>query len=173
MSKTKLYQKFLAVQQQLKPLTKSGRNEFHRYTYTTASDVLEPTREACNAQGLIIFADVTDSKTEPGRAWVNVCLTIADAETGESISINAAGYAEDWSHKENHPTGDKQLAKAITAATKYAFRTLFCLPSEDDPEKPNRNDFEQNRSTRSVSANASRGKGQISRSEWLARQKTK
>lgn len=54
-----------------------------------------------------------------------------------------------------------------------AISTLFCLPSEDDPEKPSRNDFEQNRSTRSVSANASRGKGQISRSEWLARQKTK
>jgi ERF superfamily len=38
----KLYQKFLAVQQQLKPLEKSGKNDFHKYTYTTASDVLEP-----------------------------------------------------------------------------------------------------------------------------------
>jgi ERF superfamily len=133
----KLYQKFLAVQQQLKPLLKSGKNEFHRYTYTTASDVLEPVREACNANGLILYASVIDSRVEQGRAWVNVLLTCADPETGESIECNSAGYSEEWNSKENKPTGDKAIYKASTGAIKYAVRLMFCLPSEDDPEKSN------------------------------------
>jgi len=98
MNKTKLYQKFLAVQQQLKPLTKSGRNDFHKYTYTTASDVLEPTREACNGVGLILFSEVIEQHIEPGRASVVIKLTIADVETGESIQVQAPGYGEDWNH---------------------------------------------------------------------------
>jgi hypothetical protein len=134
-SSAKLYQKFLAVQQQLKPLEKSGKNDFHRYAYATASDVLEPVREVCNASGLILFASVIDSRVEQGRAWVNVRLTCADPETGESIECLAAGYAEDWSYKENKPTGDKSIYKAETGAIKYAVRLMFCLPSEDDPEK--------------------------------------
>jgi ERF superfamily len=131
----KLYQKFLAVQQQLKPLEKSGKNDFHKYAYTTASDVLEPVREACNANGLILFASVIDSRTDRGQAWVNVRLTCADPETGESIECHAAGYSEDWSYRENKPTGDKAIFKAETGAIKYAVRLMFCLPSEDDPEK--------------------------------------
>jgi hypothetical protein len=131
----KLYQKFLAVQQQLKPLEKSGKNDFHKYTYTTASDVLEPVREVCNANGLILFSSVIDSRVERGQAWVNVKLTCADPETGEFIECHAAGYAEDWSYRENKPTGDKSIYKAETGAIKYAVRLMFCLPSEDDPEK--------------------------------------
>lgn len=134
-SSAKLYQKFLAVQQQLKPLEKSGKNEFHRYAYATASDVLEPVREVCNASGLILFASVIDSRVERGQAWVNVKLTCADPETGESIECLAVGYSEEWSSKDNKPTGDKAIYKAETGALKYAVRLMFCLPSEDDPEK--------------------------------------
>jgi hypothetical protein len=133
----KLYQKFLAVQQQLKPLEKSGKNDFHKYTYTTASDVLEPVREACNANGLILFASVIDSRVERGQAWVNVKLTCADPETGEYIECNAAGYSEEWSSSYNKATGDKAIYKSSTGALKYAVRLMFCLPSEDDPEKSN------------------------------------
>ncbi|NJO93426.1 MAG: hypothetical protein HC820_01920 [Hydrococcus sp. RM1_1_31] len=134
-SSAKLYQKFFAVQQQLKPLEKSGKNGFYKYAYTTASDVLEPVREACNANGLILYASVTDSRVDRGQAWVNVKLTCADPETGEFIECHAAGYAEDWSYKDNKATGDKAVYKAETGAIKYAVRLMFCLPSEDDPEK--------------------------------------
>ena len=73
---------------------------------------------------------MVDSKIEPGKAWVTVKITIVDADSGESITASAPGYAED--------KGDKHLYKAITGATKYAVRSFFCLPSEDDPERPER-----------------------------------
>jgi hypothetical protein len=162
MDRSKLFQKFLAVQKELKALPKSGRNDFHHYNYTTAVDALETIREACNHQDLIVFASVVDSKVEPGKAWVNVCLTIANTESSETISVNAPGYAEDWSYKENRPTGDKAIYKAITGATKYAVRELFCLPSEEDPERPAQKSYNSGNST-------GRGMVQLTREEWLAR----
>ena len=64
-----------------------------------------------------------------------VRLTIVDTETGESLSVTAPGYSEDFSYKDNRPNGDKAVYKAITGATKYAVRSCFCLPSDDDPER--------------------------------------
>ena len=139
MSKPALFQKILAVQKLLEPLEKSGRNDYQKYNYTTAGDVLLPAQKACNEHGLVIIADVIDSKIEPGKAECIVQLTIIDSETGESHSITASGYAEDMSHKDDRITGDKAIYKAITGATKYAVRSFFLLPSEDDPEKtPNK-----------------------------------
>lgn len=135
--KAKLFAKILRVQQSLQPLEKSGRNDFHRYSYTTAGDVLLPVQRACNEHGLVIVADVIDTKINPERAAAEVIvrLTVFDSETGESYSITAPGYSEDWSYKDNKPVGDKAIYKAVTGATKYAVRSFFCLPSEDDPER--------------------------------------
>lgn len=136
-TKARLFQKILAVQQSLEPLEKTGRNDFHRYNYTTAEDVLLPVQRACNEHGLIVIADCIEYQVDPLRASATVVikLTVADSETGESLSITAPGYAEDWSHKDNRATGDKAIYKALTGATKYAVRSFFCLPSEDEPER--------------------------------------
>lgn len=132
--KKELYKKILAVQKVLEPLEKTGWNDFQKYNYSTAGDVLLPVQRACNEQGLIVIADCIESKIEPGRASVVVRLTIVDTETGESLSVTAPGYSEDFSYKDNRPNGDKAVYKAITGATKYAVRSCFCLPSDDDPE---------------------------------------
>lgn len=112
----------------LEPLEKSGKNEFHKYKYVTAEDVLLPVQEACNSQGLFLTMDCIESIVDSGKATVTMKLTVYDAETGESLSAISPGYAEDKQ--------DKALFKAITGASKYVVRSFFCLPSEDDPEKP-------------------------------------
>ena len=132
--KKELYKKILAVQKVLEPLEKTGWNDFQKYNYSTAGDVLLPVQRACNEQGLIVIADCIESKIEPGRASVVVRLSVVDTETGESLSVTAPGYSEDFSYKDNRPNGDKAVYKAITGATKYAIRSCFCLPSDDDPE---------------------------------------
>ena len=137
--KRSLYKKFHSVQQALQPLEKNGKNTTQRYSYTTASDVLEPVRAACGEQGLVITLSVIDKHIEPGRASCTVELSVIDVESGESFSNQSPGYAEDWSYKENRPCGDKAIYKAITGATKYAVRSLFCLPAEDDADKARSN----------------------------------
>lgn len=133
--KAKLFQKILAVQKVLGPLDKNGWNDFQKYRYSTAGDVMLPVQQACNEHDLIVVADCIDTNIEPGRASCTIRLTVADSETGESLSVTAPGYAEDFSYKENRPNGDKAVYKAITGATKYAVRSFFCLPSDDDPEQ--------------------------------------
>lgn len=115
-------------------MEKTGWNDFQKYKYSTAGDVLLPVQRACNEQGLIVLADCIESKIELGRAWVIVRLTVANTQTGESLSVTAPRYAEDYSYKDNRPNGDKAVYKAITGAIKYAVRSCFCLPSDDDPE---------------------------------------
>ncbi|MDJ0536799.1 MAG: ERF family protein [Xenococcaceae cyanobacterium MO_207.B15] len=132
--KKELFKKLLKVQQNLKPISETGKNKYQGYKYATAVDVIEPVKATCNQFGLFIYLDVIESNIEPGRASCKICLTVVDSDTGESIDITSVGYAEDWSHKENRPTGDKAIYKAITGATKYAIRSMFVLPSTDDPE---------------------------------------
>lgn len=155
-NRASLFKKILAVQKVLEPLEKSGKNDFHRYKYTTAGDVLLPVSRACNEQGLVVIADVIETKIHPERAAAEVIvkLTVFDSETGESHSITAPGYAEDWSHKDNRPVGDKAVYKAITGATKYAVRSFFCLPSEDDPERPERQTTTNDKSTKPPTTNS-------------------
>ena len=145
--KAELFKKLLNVQKHLKPVAESGKNTFQKYKYATSIDVLEPVKKTCNEFGLFIYLDVVDSQIEPGRATCKICLTVVDSDTGESLSITAFGHAEDWSHKENRPTGDKAIYKAITGATKYAVRAMFVLPSSDDPEnsRESNNDFSNNK----------------------------
>ena len=69
-----------------------------------------------------------------GFGDVTCYAMLLDTETGESLSVTAPGYSEDFSYKDNRPNGDKAVYKAITGATKYAVRSCFCLPSDDDPE---------------------------------------
>ncbi len=134
-NKTELFKKLLSVQQKLRPIAETGKNTYQRYSYATALDILEPVKKACNELGLFIYLDVTESEIEAGKARCTVKLTTVDCETGESLSINSCGYSEDWSYKENRPTGAKAIYKAITGATKYAVREMFALASTDDPEK--------------------------------------
>ena len=89
--KKELYKKILAVQKVLEPLEKTGWNDFQKYNYSTAGDVLLPVQRACNEQGLIVIADCIESKIEPGRASVVVRLSVVDTETGESLSVTAPG----------------------------------------------------------------------------------
>lgn len=133
----KLLKKILSAQKELKPILETGKNKFQNYNYATAKDVIEPVKKTCNEQGLVMFIDVPESSITRGSATCLLKLTIADSETGESLTITSHGYAEDWSYKENKANGDKAIYKAITGATKYAIRQLFVLPSTDDPENYN------------------------------------
>ncbi len=134
-NKIELYKKLLSAQRTLKPIAETGKNTYQKYSYATALDILEPVKRTCNELGLFLYLDVTESEIEPGKARCIVKLTVVDSESGESLSINSCGYSEDWSYKENRPSGDKAIYKAITGATKYAVREMFALASTDDPEK--------------------------------------
>ena len=122
-----IHQRILAVQDELTPVKKKGVNTFHKYTYATEADILATLNPLLVKHGLTHYVTQDSATVEPGKATVRVKLSIIDAATGDDLSANAWGYAED-------KNSDKALYKAVTGATKYAYLKFFGLSTEDDPE---------------------------------------
>ena len=114
---------------------KSGTNDFHRYKYATAADVLGKVNASLVKHGVAVTAqaelidlrEVTTAKGNVERlATVRTTLTLVDSESGESVSCSGIGSGQD--------PGDKAAMKACTASLKYAWIMTLAMESGDDPE---------------------------------------
>ena len=122
---------------------KNGLNEFHKYSYVQASDVMAALNKACVDQGVACIPRFTKTdeaqKTQrSGQVATLVTVTaevyLIDSTTGASLVVKALGTGED--------AGDKAVAKAQTMAIKYALMSLCLISSGDDPEGDSTTDEE-------------------------------
>ena len=136
-------------------VAKNGSNDFHKYKYATASDVLEKVNASLTKHGiasvvtpaLLSVQEVTTAKGNTERlATVEVTVTLIDSESGESFAIKGLGSGQD--------AGDKSLAKAQTMALKYAYLASLAIATGDDPEADFKTDEVMN-SKQSVASPAS------------------
>lgn len=116
-------------------LAKNGTNEYHRYKYTTAADVLEKVNASLTKHGLasvvtpnlLSMQQVTTAKGNVEQlATVEVVVTLIDSESGETLTLKGLGSGQD--------SGDKSIAKAQTMAIKYAYLNSLAIATNDDPE---------------------------------------
>ena len=137
----KLAKKFVEVMRECSHVVKTGTNDFHRYKYATANDVLEKVNASLTRHGiasvvtpaLLSVQEVTTAKGNTERlATVEVTVTLIDSESGESFAIKGLGSGQD--------TGDKSLAKAQTMALKYAYLASLAIATGDDPEADSKTD---------------------------------
>ena len=137
----KLAKKFVAVMQECSHVVKTGTNDFHRYKYATATDVLEKVNASLTKHGiasvvtptLLNIQEVTTSKGNTERlANVEVSVTLIDSESGESFAIKGLGSGQD--------AGDKSIAKAQTMALKYCYMASLAIATGDDPEVDSKTD---------------------------------
>ena len=137
----KLAKKFVAVMQECSHVVKAGTNDFHRYKYATATDVLEKVNASLTKHGiasvvtpaLLSIQEVTTAKGNTERlATVEVIVTLIDSESGESFAIKGLGSGQD--------AGDKSVAKAQTMALKYCYMASLAIATGDDPEADSKTD---------------------------------
>ena len=137
----KLAKKFVEVMRDCSHVAKNGSNDFHKYKYATASDVLEKVNASLTKHGiasvvtptLLSVQEVTTAKGNTERlATVEVTVTLIDGESGESFAIKGLGSGQD--------AGDKSLAKAQTMALKYCYLASLAIATGDDPEADQRTD---------------------------------
>lgn len=137
----KLAKKFVEVMKECSHVVKTGTNDFHRYKYATANDVLEKVNASLTRHGiasivtpaLLSVQEVTTAKGNTERlATVEVTVTLIDSESGESFAIKGLGSGQD--------AGDKALAKAQTMALKYAYLASLAIATGDDPEADSKTD---------------------------------
>lgn len=116
-------------------LQKSGTNDFHRYKYATAADVLEKVNASLVKHGVAVTAqaelidlrEVTTAKGNVERlATVRTTLTLVDSDSGETMVCSGLGSGQD--------PGDKASMKACTASLKYAWMMTLAMATGDDPE---------------------------------------
>ena len=141
----KIAKKFVEVMRECSHVVKNGTNEFHKYKYVTATDVLEKVNASLTKHGLasvvtpnlLSVQEVTTAKGNIERlATVEVTIMLIDSESGESLTLKGIGSGQDPS--------DKALAKAQTMATKYAYLSSLAIATNDDPEADSKTDEAMN-----------------------------
>lgn len=125
-----LAKKMAAVAAACNYVQKTGRNDFHKYRYATAADVLAKVNEALVEQGVCSTVDpeVLSEQDNAGNrtVTVKVRLTLHDSESDETLVTAGIGCGQD--------KGDKAVMKAQTAAIKYAWMLALNISTGDDPE---------------------------------------
>ena len=130
-----LAKKMVEVMKECRHIATNGTNDFHKYKYATAADVLEMVNESLTKHGifttvetnLLEMREVTTAKGNTEiLASVETVVTLIDSDSGETATIKGVGSGQD--------AGDKSLAKAQTQALKYTYRNSFAIATGDDPE---------------------------------------
>ena len=110
----KIAKKFVEVMRECSHVAKNGTNEYHRYKYTTAADVLEKVNASLTKHeiasvvtpNLLNMQQVTTANGNVEQlATVEVVITLIDSESGETLTLKGLGSGQDSS--------DKSVAKGM------------------------------------------------------------
>jgi hypothetical protein len=133
--------KFVEVMRDCSHVAKNGSNDFHKYKYATAADVLEKVNASLTKHGLASVVtpnilseqQITTAKgTVENFVTVEVVVTLIDPDSAETLTIKGLGSGQD--------AGDKAVAKAQTMAIKYAYLNSLAIATSDDPEADHHTD---------------------------------
>ncbi|MCF2601687.1 single-stranded DNA-binding protein [Veillonellaceae bacterium WCA-693-APC-5D-A] len=137
----KISGKLVKVMEDVSHIAKNGTNEFHKYQYATAADVLEKVNDSlcrnkiCSLARaeLVSLEHVVNARgNQEHLATVRMVIRLIDTESGEWVEIIGLGNGQDG--------GDKAVMKAETASIKYAYMMAFNISTGDDPEADSRTD---------------------------------
>lgn len=131
-----LYQRYIKVMKDCGYIQKQGRNDFHKYNYAAAAQVLEKVNESCVENGIATIAipevlsvetPTNRSGAQENRVTVHMAVTLVNIdEPKEMMTLHGIGCGQD--------AGDKAVMKAQTAAMKYAWMMGLQISTGDDPE---------------------------------------
>lgn len=124
-----IYAALMAVQAELKA-PKNQRNQFGKYNYRSAEDIVEAVKPLLKENGL--FLNMADDIVQIGdRYYVKATVKVVDIVTGESVQSSA--FAREAAQKkgmdESQVTGT-----ASSYARKYALNGLFAIDDTKDAD---------------------------------------
>lgn len=120
-----LVEKLSKIMDELGAVEKSGRNDFHKYSYMSHADLMKSLHPLMVKHGVVMHpAGVENQTVEHGRVVTVIRYEVTDGES--SLPVYGVGEGVD--------KGDKSAYKAQTGAHKYALKALFSIPDELDAE---------------------------------------
>ena len=128
-----IYAKLLAIQSAL-VAPKGQRNDFGKYNYRSAEDIMKAIKPLQAEHGVVTTVNCS-IELLGDRYYINALATITDVETGESISVGAQAR-EDESKK--GMDASQITGSATSYARKYALAGLFAIDNEKDSDVTNK-----------------------------------
>lgn len=124
-----VYQRIHAVMNDLKTITKNGRNDFHKYDYATEADFVHAMRPLLEKHGLVVVPTLAypPQVLDGGITNLAIKFTIVNIDKPEE-KVEAVIPAQ------GADKGDKGVYKALTGAKKYFLAMTFMAATGDDPE---------------------------------------
>lgn len=131
MENKNIYKKMMEVQAELKA-PKSQRNDFGKYNYRNAEDILEAVKPLLKKEGLVI--NISDDIVLIGdRYYVKAVAKVIDVETGDSIE--SVGLAREDVDKKGQDLA-MITGSCSSYSRKYALNGLLAIDSSElDPDK--------------------------------------
>ncbi len=129
---SKIYAKLSEIQAELKA-PKSQYNEFGKYKYRKAEDILEAVKPYLHAHGCTLTC--TDELMLVGdRYYIKATATLTCIEDGSEVSTNA--YAREEEEKKGMD-GSQVTGASSSYARKYALNGLLCIDDTADSDTTN------------------------------------
>jgi len=130
--KMNLRQKLSAIQNELKA-PKNQRNNFGKYNYRSAEDILEAAKPLCYKYNTCLV--VSDELVNIGeRYYINAEAVLFDNESDNTISAN--GYAREEENKKGMD-GSQITGASSSYSRKYALNGLFNIDDTKDSDATN------------------------------------
>lgn len=124
-----IYEKLLTVQSELKA-PKNQFNQFGKYNYRNAEDILEAVKPLCAAQKALIYLSDSPEYIQ-GRFYIRAEATFVDVESGEKISLTS--YAREDDVKKGMD-GAQITGASSSYARKYALGGLLAIDDGKDAD---------------------------------------
>ena len=119
----------LVAQSALNSVGKDAKNQFHKYSYTSAEGMIGACRDALHGAGLV--ARRTTWKIDPTIGEFGILIStmvVAHPESGATLSDEIV-----WAIvPEKGRPYDKAMAGALTSSLNYWLRDLLMVPREDE-----------------------------------------
>lgn len=122
-----LYKALIQAQKAAKPVEKDSTNEYHKYRYASAEDVITEARACLNGAGLAVFPISSSLAREGDRCNVYVSYRVVH-ETGKFVDMSSTTPVV----PEKGRPDDKALAGALTYSLAYFLRGLLLLPRVEE-----------------------------------------
>ena len=132
-----IQEKLIEIQKELKA-PKSQYNNFGKYAYRSAEDILEAVKPVCHKNNCTITLSDEVKELNNGWVYITAIATLSDAES--SVSVQA--------HARESETRKGMDASQITGssssyARKYALNGLFAIDDTKDSDATNKGDSKQ------------------------------
>ena len=141
----KIHAKLNAIQSALKA-PKSQYNEFGKYKYRKAEDILESVKPLLKENGCTLTC-TDDLQLIGDRYYIKATATITCSEDGSSVSTTAFAREEE---EKKGMDGSQVTGASSSYARKYALNGLLCIDDTADSDTTNQGETKDTKPTRKV-----------------------